>query len=80
MNLGGFAKSAAPRRDRVGRNPRVGHRPHRMPVDNVVPEEQAVPAVGLGTDRQVRERDRIGELVKRQPRLNPLSSAPGTGR
>jgi hypothetical protein len=43
----------------------------------VVPEEEAVPAVLLGPDRQVDERPRVGQLVERrqvQPPPNAVIS------
>jgi hypothetical protein len=58
--------------DSVGRgrgggkgDPGVGDGPHRRSVADVIPEEEAVPAAGLGARRELGEQVRVGELVER---------------
>ena len=53
------------RRDRGHRDPRVGDRVDVV-VEHVVPDEDAVPAAGLGPRGQLREHARVGQLAERR--------------
>lgn len=52
--------------DRAESDPKVGDSADGRPVEDVVPEEEAVPTLLLGLYRQRDERPRIGELVERR--------------
>ncbi len=52
------------RGDRAQRDPRVGDGADRRSVEDVIPQEHAVPALLLGVHRQSEEHFRIGQLVE----------------
>lgn len=63
------------RRDRAQRHPRVGDRSDRWSVEDVIPQEHAVPAVLLGMHGQSDEHFRIGQVVERREVEPPPKAA-----